>query len=92
MLGGFSRDDYESERLWASAPDGARVPVSLVYRKGLFKRDGTGRMLLHGWARPLLGCLVAWLFGIKGLLKRDGTRRMLLHGWARPSLGCLLAW
>ncbi|GBF88888.1 oligopeptidase B [Raphidocelis subcapitata] len=49
VLGGFSRDDYESERLWAAAPDGTRVPVSVVYRKGLYKRDGTGCMLLHGY-------------------------------------------
>jgi hypothetical protein len=50
VLGGFSKEDYASERLWAAAPDGTRVPVSVVYRKSLFKRDGSCRMLLHGCA------------------------------------------
>jgi oligopeptidase B len=49
ILGGFSRDDYVTERLWAAAPDGTEVPVSLVYRKGLAKKDGSDHMLLHGY-------------------------------------------
>jgi oligopeptidase B len=49
ILGGFSRDDYVTERLWATAPDGTEVPVSLVYRKGLAKKDGSDHMLLHGY-------------------------------------------
>ncbi|KAI8471644.1 MAG: prolyl oligopeptidase [Monoraphidium minutum] len=49
VLGGFNKDDYASERLWAAAPDGTKVPVSLVYRRELFKRDGSCRMLLHGY-------------------------------------------
>lgn len=48
MLGGFNKDDYESRRVWATAADGVRVPISLVYRKALFKQDGSARMLLHG--------------------------------------------
>lgn len=48
MLGGFSKDDYESRRLWAESHDGTRVPISLVYRKGAFKQDGSCHMLLHG--------------------------------------------
>lgn len=48
ILGGFSRDDYVTERLWATAPDGVEVPISLVYRKGLAKKDGSDHMLLHG--------------------------------------------
>ncbi|KAI8467013.1 MAG: prolyl oligopeptidase [Monoraphidium minutum] len=49
VLGGFNKDDYASERVWATAPDGTRVPVSLVYRRTLFKRDGRAPMLLHGY-------------------------------------------
>jgi protease II len=33
VLGGFSKDDYQSERLWAVAPDSTKVPISIVYRK-----------------------------------------------------------
>jgi oligopeptidase B len=35
---------YATERVWATARDGTKVPVSLVYKKG-FKRDGTSAML-----------------------------------------------
>ncbi|MFA5735381.1 MAG: oligopeptidase B, partial [Proteiniphilum sp.] len=37
---GFNPDDYVVERLWADAPDGVKVPMAIVYRKGL-KRDGS---------------------------------------------------
>ena len=47
VLGGFDRAHYRSERLFATAPDGVRVPVSLVYRVGA-KREG-GPMLLTGY-------------------------------------------
>ncbi len=48
ILGGFHQDDYVTERLWAPARDGKRVPVSLVYRKGL-RKDGTRPLLLYGY-------------------------------------------
>jgi oligopeptidase B len=40
--------DYVTERVWATARDGTKVPVSLVYKKG-FKRDGTAAMLQYGY-------------------------------------------
>ena len=46
--GGFDRANYASERLFATAKDGVKVPISLVYRKGT-KRDGTAPMLLTGY-------------------------------------------
>ena len=48
VLGGFDRDDYESERLFVTAEDGAKIPVSLVYRKGL-ERNGAAPCLLYGY-------------------------------------------
>ena len=48
VLGDFDVDDYESERLFVTAEDGAKIPVSLVYRKGL-ERDGTNACLLYGY-------------------------------------------
>ena len=39
---------YTSERIFATAPDGERVPISLVYRKGLV-RDGRAPALLYGY-------------------------------------------
>ena len=51
VLGGFSSSNYRTERLWATAPDGVRVPISLVYRKGAAKLDGTDPSLA-GRVRP----------------------------------------
>ena len=48
VLGGFAASDYASERLWAASADGVKVPISLVYRKDLFKRDGSAPMHLYG--------------------------------------------
>ncbi|MEZ5930762.1 MAG: S9 family peptidase [Alphaproteobacteria bacterium] len=48
VLGDFDVDDYESERLFVTAGDGAKIPVSLVYRKGL-KQDGSSPCLLYGY-------------------------------------------
>jgi len=46
--GGYDPNLYLSERIYASAHDGARIPISLVYKKD-FKRDGTRPLLLTGY-------------------------------------------
>ena len=48
VLGGYDRTRYASERVWATAPDGVRIPVSLLYAKGLVK-DGAAPLLLTGY-------------------------------------------
>ncbi|HEY6170048.1 MAG TPA: S9 family peptidase [Verrucomicrobiae bacterium] len=45
---GYDAAQYQSERIFATAKDGTRVPISLVYRKG-FKRDGAAPLLLDGY-------------------------------------------
>ena len=40
VLGGFDRNNYQTERLWATARDGVKIPVSVVYRKDKFQKDG----------------------------------------------------
>jgi oligopeptidase B len=45
---GYDPGQYTSERLFATAPDGAQVPISLVYRKGL-ERNGQNPLLLEGY-------------------------------------------
>ncbi|HEK0353435.1 TPA: S9 family peptidase [Proteus mirabilis] len=45
---GFKYDLYESERIWVKAQDGIEVPVSLVYRKDLFKK-GENPILIYGY-------------------------------------------
>jgi oligopeptidase B len=48
VLGGFDSDDYITERVFTTARDGARVPVSIVYHKN-FVKDGTRPLLLYGY-------------------------------------------
>jgi oligopeptidase B len=48
VVGGYSADDYESERIWATAEDGVQVPISLVYKKSLRKKGGNPT-LLYGY-------------------------------------------
>lgn len=48
VLGGFSSDDYVSERLYATAHDGVKVPISIVYHKD-FNKDGEQPLLLYGY-------------------------------------------
>ncbi len=48
VLGGYDPDNYVTERLWATARDGAKIPVSVVYRKG-FKKDGSAAMLQYAY-------------------------------------------
>ncbi|WP_052093545.1 S9 family peptidase [Colwellia psychrerythraea] len=49
VLGDFSKDDYQSERLFITARDGVEVPVSIVYRSDTFKKDGTNPLLQYGY-------------------------------------------
>jgi oligopeptidase B len=44
----YDPSQYVTERVWATARDGTKIPVSLVYKKG-FKRDGTAAMLQYGY-------------------------------------------
>jgi oligopeptidase B len=46
--GGFDRSLYRSERLFATAPDGTKIPVSLVYRKDK-KGEGTNPLYIYGY-------------------------------------------
>jgi oligopeptidase B len=48
VLGGYDKTKYASERTWATAKDGTRIPVSLVYRKDL-RRDGRAPALLEAY-------------------------------------------
>jgi oligopeptidase B len=48
VRGGYDASQYQSERIFAKAPDGVEVPISLVYRKG-FERNGASPLLLYGY-------------------------------------------
>ncbi len=44
----FSADNYETKRLFAIASDGVKVPISIVYKKGI-QLDGNNPLLLYGY-------------------------------------------
>lgn len=46
--GGFDRANYRSERIFATASDGTRIPISLVYRAGV-ERNGTAPCFLQAY-------------------------------------------
>ncbi|MCB2207704.1 MAG: S9 family peptidase [Bacteroidetes bacterium] len=48
VLGDYNPDDYATERLYATARDGVKVPISIIYKKGV-KKDGSQPLLLYGY-------------------------------------------
>ncbi|WP_428979162.1 S9 family peptidase [Flavobacterium cupriresistens] len=49
VLGGkFEKENYIEERIWATARDGVKVPISIVYRKGL-EKNGKNPLLLYAY-------------------------------------------
>jgi oligopeptidase B len=44
----FDKNNYQEERIWATAKDGIKVPISMVYRKGM-KKEGANPTLLYGY-------------------------------------------
>ncbi|WP_337842808.1 S9 family peptidase [Rheinheimera sp.] len=48
VLGGFDKSHYKTDRVWALAKDGSKIPVSLLYKKD-FKRDGTAPLYQYAY-------------------------------------------
>ena len=48
VLGGYNAERYQSERIYAKASDGTKIPISIVYRKTI-AREGARPMLLEGY-------------------------------------------
>ena len=48
VLGGYDPANYASERRWATASDGTKVPISVVYKKGL-EKNGKNPAMLTGY-------------------------------------------
>jgi len=49
VMGDFSPANYRSERIFIKARDGNKVPVSIVYRKNLFKKDGSNPLFQYAY-------------------------------------------
>jgi oligopeptidase B len=48
VVGDFDPQNYKAERFHATAADSTKIPISLVYKKGL-KKDGNNPLLLYGY-------------------------------------------
>jgi len=49
VVGGYDASEYETKRSWATAADGTKVPVSLVYKKSMLRENGPNPTLLYGY-------------------------------------------
>ena len=48
ILGGFDKNNYETKRIYATAMDGTKIPMSLVYRKGM-EKNGNNPAMIYGY-------------------------------------------
>lgn len=48
VVGGYNPKDYVTQRIFASAKDGTKIPIALVYKKG-FEKNGSSPLLLYGY-------------------------------------------
>ncbi|HEY3270925.1 MAG TPA: S9 family peptidase, partial [Geothrix sp.] len=69
VLGGYDKARYATERLWATARDGVKVPLSVVYKKGV-KRDGTAPLFLYAYGSYGYGSAAAFSIPRISLLDR----------------------
>ncbi len=77
VLGGYDLSQYVSERLWAPARDGVKIPLSVVYRKGL-RRDGNAPLLLYAYGSYGLGMSATFSSSRVSLLDR-GVAYAIAH-------------
>ncbi len=67
--GGYDPAHYASERLWATARDGVKVPISIVYKKGL-ERNGKSPLFLYAYGSYGIGMPVTFSSSRLSLLDR----------------------
>jgi len=69
VLGGYDSKQYISERLMATAKDGSKVPISMVYKKG-FEKNGKAPLLLYGYGSYAISMEANFNSNIISLLDR----------------------
>ncbi len=69
VLGGYNADLYATERRWATARDGTRVPLSLFYKKGT-KLDAKGPCLLYAYGSYGFGMPATFSYSMVSLVDR----------------------
>jgi oligopeptidase B len=85
VLGGYDRNKYASERIQVAMPDGARVPVSLVYLRDR-PRDGSSPLLLYGYGSYGFSMPIAFSSNRLSLLDR-GVAFAIAHVRGGGELG-----
>ncbi len=68
VVGGYNPSDYKTERIYATATDGTKIPISLVYKKGL-EKNGMTPLLLYAYGS----------YGISMDVNFSSTRLSLLN-------------
>lgn len=77
VLGGYRPEDYITERHWARARDGVRIPLSVMYRKGT-ALDGTAACHLYGYGSYGLGMAATFSVSRLSLVDR-GVVSVIAH-------------
>jgi len=70
ILGDFDKNDYVTKRIYAPARDGEKIPMSLVYKKGI-EMDGENPALLYGYGSYGYTIDPTFRLSILPLLDRD---------------------
>ena len=68
--GSFDAARYRSERLWFKAQDGTAIPVSLVYKKDTFHKDGKNPLYVYGYGSYGYSLPLGFRAGLLPLLDR----------------------
>jgi oligopeptidase B len=69
VVGGHNPADYVTERIWATAADGTKIPMSIVYKKGL-QKNGQAPCLLYGYGSYGISTNPSFSLTILSLLNR----------------------
>ena len=85
VLGGYDPERYQAERIWVTARDGVKVPVSLVSRKGQ-PRDGSAPLWLTGYGSYGYGT-PAWFDSRRISLLDRGVAFAIAHVRGGDELG-----
>ena len=69
VLGSYDPSQYAADRLWATARDGAKIPISIVYKKG-FQRNGKAPLFLYAYGSYGIGMAATFSSNRLSLLDR----------------------
>jgi oligopeptidase B len=86
IMGGFDKANYQSERVWANARDGKKIPISIVYNKKTYRKDGKSPLLLYGYGSYGYSIDPAFAFDRISLLDR-GFAYAIAHVRGGEDLG-----